>query len=449
MPAKSSGTPQRPAGVRASTRSCRPAMSRRAALRQRGVDPARQHRVDLDVVLGPGAGERARQLHDAALGRGIGCGERRAEDRHHRADVDDLAAARRDHRRIGRLAADEGAGEVGLEDHVPLLERVLLRLLADVGAGVVDQDVEPAELLDALLHQRLAGVRAGDVDRDRERLGAEALELADRGLALVLVAAGDHHGRAGRREAARHAEPDAAIAAGDDRDPARQIEQFHPVAPSLAMPGSLLAGSGARRYSGGSTSPGRVPHPAAPKRHGRRGRAGRDGRADRRAHRGRPDPRSRCRAGRRLGRRPCRARGGDRGARGALRREPGPARPHADQRGLARRLARDRLQPPGRARPRAPRDQRGLQQLPEDRGARAGRPDRGLDPAAGHALAADARHGGRPARPASPRPGFTPSSTRATAAAGRAPAPRTTWSSSPRSAARSTCSTRRCRSTSR
>ena len=48
---------------------------------QVGVDPAGQDRVDLDVVLGPGGGERPGELDDAALARGIGRGERDAEDR--------------------------------------------------------------------------------------------------------------------------------------------------------------------------------------------------------------------------------------------------------------------------------------------------------------------------------------------------------------------------------
>src|SRR4051812_47396898 len=37
-----------------------------------GIDPARQHRVHLDVVLRPGASERLGELHDARLARGVG-----------------------------------------------------------------------------------------------------------------------------------------------------------------------------------------------------------------------------------------------------------------------------------------------------------------------------------------------------------------------------------------
>src|SRR5262245_15682324 len=36
--------------------------------RQLGVNPARQHGIDLDIVLGPGGGQRFRQLHHPTLG---------------------------------------------------------------------------------------------------------------------------------------------------------------------------------------------------------------------------------------------------------------------------------------------------------------------------------------------------------------------------------------------
>src|SRR6185436_1319929 len=65
---------------------------------QIGVDPPRQHGVGLDVVGGPGAGAGARELHDAAFARRVGGSKTGAEDRHHRADIDDLAAAGRSHR---------------------------------------------------------------------------------------------------------------------------------------------------------------------------------------------------------------------------------------------------------------------------------------------------------------------------------------------------------------
>jgi hypothetical protein len=76
---------------------CAPAGSRRArqhplvqardlhtrAFGEIGVDPARQDGIGLDVVGRSRAGTRAGELHDAAIARGIGRREARAEQRHH------------------------------------------------------------------------------------------------------------------------------------------------------------------------------------------------------------------------------------------------------------------------------------------------------------------------------------------------------------------------------
>ena len=123
-------------------------------------------------------GARARELHDAALAGGIGGSEAGAEDRHHRADIDDLAAAGRLHRGIDRLRAQEGAGQVGLDHAVPLGEFERVRRLADIDAGIVDEDVDPAELVGDAADHGGDRLLVGDVGRDRNRLGAAFLSSA-------------------------------------------------------------------------------------------------------------------------------------------------------------------------------------------------------------------------------------------------------------------------------
>src|SRR5262249_29350188 len=113
--------------------------------RELGVDPAREHRVDLDVVARPTRGHGPGELDDAALGRRVGRREGGAEDGHHGADVDDLAPALPLHHGMAGTAGQKGAGEVGLEDLVPLLEGEALRRLAYVDARVVNEHVETAE----------------------------------------------------------------------------------------------------------------------------------------------------------------------------------------------------------------------------------------------------------------------------------------------------------------
>ena len=75
------------------------------------------------------------------------------------------------------------------------------------------------------------------------------------------VAAGDDDRRAGRGEAARHAEPDAAVAAGHERHPAGEVEQgsggrsshaFSPrQAPSIAASAGSETGAAAARIAAG------------------------------------------------------------------------------------------------------------------------------------------------------------------------------------------------------
>src|SRR6185503_18689022 len=64
----------------------------------------------------------------------------------------------------------------------------------------------------------------GDVGRNRNRRGAALLELRDRLCRLGLVAAHHRDRRAGLGKSLGHAEPDAAIAAGDDGYLAGEIE---------------------------------------------------------------------------------------------------------------------------------------------------------------------------------------------------------------------------------
>ena len=131
------------------------------------------------------------------------------------------------HVRIGRLAAEEGAGEVGVQHLVPFREGVVLRRLADVDAGVVDQDVEPAAALDRLVrpcarHARLVGHVGRDRDASRPAPSARRRRRSSARCAPAIATAAP-----ACASAARHAEADAAVAAGDERRFAVQVEEVH------------------------------------------------------------------------------------------------------------------------------------------------------------------------------------------------------------------------------
>src|SRR5262249_59799286 len=97
----------------------------------------------------------------------------------------------------------------------------------EVGAGMVEENIEAAMTRRGLVDQRTAGGFAGHVDRGEFGLPAGPRDTLHGRFALFGIAPGEHHDSAGRRETLRHAEPDAAIAAGDDRDAACKIEQVH------------------------------------------------------------------------------------------------------------------------------------------------------------------------------------------------------------------------------
>ena len=214
----SAGVPQRPCGVRFSTLLVQALHLLARALGQIGIDPARQHRVDLDVVLRPGGRHRPGHLHDAAFAGGVRRGIGRAEQRHHRPDIDHLAAAGLHHRGIRRLRQQECAGQVGIQHVVPLFLGIVLRHLADRGAGIVHQDVEPAEFRLRRRDQRHAVGLFVTSAAMKLAFARRCAQRCQRGRRLLLIAAGDHDAGAARGDALRHAKPDAAVAAGDDRD---------------------------------------------------------------------------------------------------------------------------------------------------------------------------------------------------------------------------------------
>src|SRR5262249_22506978 len=131
------------------------------------------------------------------------------------------------------------------EGQVPFLGAdVVQALVGALDGGVVDENVETAELLERALHQPPAMPRIGDVARYPYRPPARLLDPAG-GLCgiLVLLAVGDQHigALAGEGDGDRTA--DAGIAAGDDGRLAMQ-----PAAAAIA----LLAVIGLRVHFAGS-----------------------------------------------------------------------------------------------------------------------------------------------------------------------------------------------------
>ncbi len=134
--------------------------------------------------------------------------------------------------RQGGAAGAHDAEDVDVEDLVPLFVGVVLDGADGSDAGVVDEDVQTAELFDGVAHGCPYGGVVRDVGRETEQRCGE--------LARVEVEHGDR--RAAFRQCAGRGEPDAGGAAGDDGSESREIG--HAVPPCAARSATQNVPSG-------------------------------------------------------------------------------------------------------------------------------------------------------------------------------------------------------------
>src|SRR5690349_7205111 len=114
--------------------------------------------VGLNVELGVSQRHRARQLEHRALGACVHVVVLAAPQPIARCYVDNFAALLAEHLRNHRATTVELAGEVDVDTVAPFLVAYLIYGLAEgvlAGAGVVDEHVDFAELLDRRRHHRV------------------------------------------------------------------------------------------------------------------------------------------------------------------------------------------------------------------------------------------------------------------------------------------------------
>ena len=182
--------------------------------------PGRCHQAGGDRVdphRPAGLGQQARHLVERGLRHGIGD---RAADRAHpgdRRDGDDVAVGALLEVGQRRLGQQPGAGDVDVEgpgeDLVGQRREVVMRH-GRGPAGVVHQDVEPAEALDGRRQQPLARRLVADVGLHIKSVGAEFRGDAAAGLHRVRRV--DHHRGAKRRQPPRDGLADAAARSRDE-----------------------------------------------------------------------------------------------------------------------------------------------------------------------------------------------------------------------------------------
>ena len=119
----------------------------RQRARHVGVDEARRHAVHRDVAAAELARERLGHADHAGLRRRVVRLPRVAGGADHRGDVDDASPARLHHAAHHRARQAEDRAQVGLDHLVPVLVLHAQRQVVARDAGVVDEDVDVAELL--------------------------------------------------------------------------------------------------------------------------------------------------------------------------------------------------------------------------------------------------------------------------------------------------------------
>ncbi len=193
--------------------------------RQVGIEPAGQDDIDLNIIFGPGYGQAFGELHHPAFTRCISQYMAAAEDRVHRAVVDDFATAGLFHRLVDRLRAQKRAAQIGLQDTLPLRRCKLVRLFANIDTGVVDQNINSAKCSDRLGHHGLNIVFLTDIHLQFEHLDAVLLAKRSRGFRCFRrTARGNRDIGSGGRQPLRHAATQAAVATRDNRHLTTEIK---------------------------------------------------------------------------------------------------------------------------------------------------------------------------------------------------------------------------------
>jgi len=212
--------------------------------------------VDLHTLACPLVGKGLGKLADAALGCSISGHVDATLEGEQRGDVDDLSGALGEHLAAGILAEPEDAVQVHVDNGLPVLGGVLSGRSAADDAGVVDEDVDGAEVGDGLVHEPVADLELAHIAGERNRAAAEAGNVVGN---LLRRGTGAVHSHVGASFSQRNgnALADAARGAGDQRILTLQVEQ-------VEDQGDVLSGGGS-----GATAPtsgcGRTEEIAAPR----------------------------------------------------------------------------------------------------------------------------------------------------------------------------------------
>src|SRR5690349_10239048 len=156
-----------------------PEQPHRALVHEHGcVDVGRTYRVDANEVLPQLDSEGPHQSDHAVLGCDVVTGVRvRLQSAYRAGEHDRAALTAGDQMWHSGLHGFPDSGEVDTDHVVPvMLGGLVQRLAAVANAGVGDDDVQPAQLLDTVVHGFLEGVEVTDVDLGGDDPAIEAFD---------------------------------------------------------------------------------------------------------------------------------------------------------------------------------------------------------------------------------------------------------------------------------
>src|SRR5439155_13840260 len=180
--------------------------------------------IDADTVGPELEGELARQRDDPALGGGVGAAARLREPAAgDGGDVDDLAAFLPLHHRHDRMAEEEGAGEVEVQELLPFLEGELVerrgRARDDrAAAHAIDEDVDVAVGVDGAPDHVLHGGGVESIGAEPERTAPGGGDLGGEPVEGGLIEIDRDHAATLAPDDTRRRATDAGASPGDQRD---------------------------------------------------------------------------------------------------------------------------------------------------------------------------------------------------------------------------------------
>ena len=112
-----------------------------------------------------------------------------AGEPYNRGDVDDAPVPLADHQRYGVAGGQKRTAQVHRKHVIPVRGGHPHHEPVTVDAGVVHQDVQPAQPVSSGFHHGLSGVLVGNVAGYAQSLAARGADLVDNGIGSVGIAA--------------------------------------------------------------------------------------------------------------------------------------------------------------------------------------------------------------------------------------------------------------------